>query len=760
MSPLLLALPLSMMAQRHTLSAKVTGLGKNVTAYLLDVDNPQKTEPLDSAKVGSDGAFSLAVNLSRPRMCKLSFWLSDKTSGKRRNLATMRLLLDGGADVTLSGDTAQLYGDDRLVAMRIVGGGETLNGWLDYNQYISKQQKTSDAASYAEATAYFEHNGDMSECADLVVAKEREAARLDSMRTVWMESHSATAAAAYLLAARYYKSFTYSRADMEKWIGEVTAGNAYTARVGFLNRNRDIVLSRALGIPFPDFMATTKERKVVNFSSMVGKGKYTLIDFWASWCGPCRAAIPKVRKMLEAHKADLNVVSVSVDQREADWRKAEASEAMPWPQLWLNKAQLEKAATAYDITSIPRLVLIGPDDKVQTVSFDPRKIEKALVGSSFTIRSAIPGMTDGAEVRLVNVDNHEKVATAKVRNGQFTLTGKMAAPTLCALEIDNRLTPLPQDEFMQERVVKLYLDNDDYTVSSAAYDSIPRSYEMGGSSVLGECRYTVKGGKAQSQYQAWHDCVWPSLKASEEASVKAWCYQYGGKKHGGSERVDKAMAERLETVADSLKGVYARQSDDYAWAHPDEPYSLYLQGKNLDKCFRYTSAELDEMAERFKGNCDTAGYEVLAQKIDEAKKTAKGMAYPDITLRSVEGKTVKLSQLVKRGQYTLLDFWASWCGPCRASIPKIKSLHAANPKINIVSISCDKNLADWTRAMKEENMPWKQVALPQDKAMNRAASEAYKVKFIPYLVVIDPQGAVVKATSDASEIMEMLGENR
>ncbi len=757
--PLLVSLlPFSMMAQRHTISAKVNGLGENVTVYLMDVDNPNKTERLDSAKVGSDGAFSLGVALSRPRMCKLSFWLRDKVSGKRRNLSTLRLLLDGSADVTLSGDTAQLYGRDALVAMRVVGGGETLKGWLAYNSFIHKQQIVADDASYAEATAYFEHNGDLSNCGDLVEAKEREAARLDSMKTAWMENHSTTAAASCLLAARYYNSFTYSRDDMVKWIGEVTASNADTARVGFLNRNRDMVMARSLGIPFPDFMATTKEGKPVSLSSLVAKGKYALVDFWASWCGPCRAAIPKVKKILDVHKGDLTVISVSVDQREADWRKAETQEAMPWPQLWLNKAQQEKAVSAYAITSIPHLVLIGPDGKVKTVTFDPSKIEKALASPSFTISSAIPGMTEGAEVRLVNVDSHDDIATTKVRNGQFVLSGKVDTPTLCKLVIDNRQNPLPEGEFMQDRVLKLYLDNAYYTVSSAAYDSIPRSYEMGESAVLGECGYKVKGGKAQSQYQAWHDAVWPSLKASEEAGVKAWRYQYGGREYGGPEHVDKATAERLESVADSLKGVYQRHSDDYVWTHPDEPYSLYLQGKNLDHHFLYTVAKLNEMAERFKGNGDTVGYESFVKKIEEAKKTAKGMAYPDITLRSVDGKAVKLSSLVKHGQYTLLDFWASWCGPCRASIPKIKSLHAANPKINIVSISCDKNLADWTRAMKEENMSWKQVALPQDKALNRAATEAYKVKFIPYLVVIDPQGAVVMATNDAQAIIGMLGK--
>ena len=169
---------------------------------------------------------------------------------------------------------------------------------------------------------------------------------------------------------------------------------------------------------------------------------------------------------------------------------------------------------------------------------------------------------------------------------------------------------------------------------------------------------------------------------------------------------------KQQTISDSVsyaeaEAYFANHGDDYAWAHPDEPYSLYLQGKNLEAHFRYTSEQLGDMAEHFKGNGDAEGYREFAKKIEEAKKTVKGMAY------------------------------------------------AANPKINIVSISCDKNLADWAKAMKEENMPWKQVALPQDKALNRAASEAYKVRFIPYLVVIDPQGAVIMATSDAKEIMRM-----
>ena len=378
----------------------------------------------------------------------------------------------------------------------------------------------------------------------------------------------------------------------------------------------------------------------------------------------------------------------------------------------------------------------------------------AFAGNTFTIHSAIPGMTEGAEVRLRAADSHDSIAYGKVTNGQFVLTGSVAAPVLCTLEIDNRVRPLPEQEFMHNRVVKLYLDNDDYTVSAAAYDSIPLSYELD-FPILGECRYTVRGGDAQQQYQAWHNAVWPSLKAAEEASMKAWRYRYGGENFGGPEHPDEAVGERLSLTADSLKAVWQQQSDDYAWTHPTEPYSLYLQGKSLDRHFYYTAAQLDEMTAHYRDNSDTAGYAAFVKQVAEARKTAKGMAYPDVTLRTVDGKAVKLSALVKAGQYTLLDFWASWCGPCRASIPLIKEMHARHPELNIVSISCDRSLKDWDEAMREEKMSWQQAALPQDKQLYRAAAAAYNIQFIPYLIVISPDGKVVKASNDAKEIVRM-----
>ena len=202
--------------------------------------------------------------------------------------------------------------------------------------------------------------------------------------------------------------------------------------------------------------------------------------------------------------------------------------------------------------------------------------------------------------------------------------------------------------------------------------------------------------------------------------------------------------------------VYEQQNDSYAWAHPDEPYSLYLWSQHLNDKFRYTAAELDTMTLHFRGNKDVKGYEAFLKGIATARRYAKGLHYQDITLNTADGKSVSLSKLVNSGGYTLLDFWASWCGPCRASIPKLKKLHAERPALKIISVSCDKNLADWKEAMQEEKMPWTQVILSQNTKLKEQAVNAYHIQFIPSLVLIAPDGTITYAASKVQEIISQI----
>ena len=372
-----------------TLRGHISGLNHNHKVYLVDIDAPSHFIALDSAVIADDGSFSLHMGLKSPHMCSLAFYqrLAQPLSNGNTMLQLFRLplFLDGRDNISLASDTTRLLDDsrsegDRLLATDIQGGGKTLADYMAYRRFITVPEDSALLASYAETDAYFKHDGDKTKYSDIILRKEQTAARLDSLKTVWLEQHATTAVAAFLLSRRYYQDYTYPVALMNKWIAACTADEAEdTARVSWLNRNADIVRRLSLGIPFHDFEAQKADGSVVALSALRQPGKFTLIDFWASWCGPCRAAIPKIKKFYAAHRDRLTIVSASVDEKKDNWTKAVKQEAMPWAQLWLTGKNMKKAGSAYVINSIPRLVLIAPDGKVVKVTFDPEVIFKTIM---------------------------------------------------------------------------------------------------------------------------------------------------------------------------------------------------------------------------------------------------------------------------------------------------------------------------------------------------------------------------------------------
>lgn len=111
------------------------------------------------------------------------------------------------------------------------------------------------------------------------------------------------------------------------------------------------------------------------------KGKYLLIDFWASWCWPCRNAFPSMRKMYKKYKGDqFEIYSISIDEDKDAWMKAEKEEANPWPQSWDDKQIAHKY---FAVTAIPATFLLDPSGKIiaKEVGFDESgngEIQKTL----------------------------------------------------------------------------------------------------------------------------------------------------------------------------------------------------------------------------------------------------------------------------------------------------------------------------------------------------------------------------------------------
>ncbi|MBP1612581.1 MAG: thiol:disulfide interchange protein [Bacteroidetes bacterium] len=337
----------------YTISGKVVGAKDGDTVILGYVDY-MSIIPLDTTII-KNGEFLFSGNQEEP-VCRCVSFIKNGISVL-------------GSDFILENAPISITVEENKR-----GATGTSNNEL-WNEYIQQDNNIS-----MKMNPFWEISEDTTKTESVREEAKKELKKIEieqlDFLIKFMRSHI-TSGVTHILLSSYYQMLEPSR--LETILSDMQKAGIKDELYLTLKAKLDALTTTAIGCKFTDIEMNDPEGKPFKLSTIVEKNKITMIDFWASWCGPCRAEIPNVIKAYESYKAKgFEIVGVSFDNNGEAWRKSIKSLGMTWPQMSDLQGWKSKGGAAYDITSIPATVLINQKGEIVAKNLRGEELSKKL----------------------------------------------------------------------------------------------------------------------------------------------------------------------------------------------------------------------------------------------------------------------------------------------------------------------------------------------------------------------------------------------